>query len=263
METNQFIEVNSLEEAYILASADRLNKVIGGGAWLKISLKKAKTLISLDKLNLDFIDSESSFIEIGAQATLREIETNKDIKKLSSGILNQAIGKIMGVTIRNLATIGGSVMGKFAFSDLYPVLLVMDVKLKFYKLGEISFADFVEMPRINDDILISIKINKNNSVGYFKKAAKTALDFAMINLAITKGDDFKIAIGSKPSIAKLNYEAMKYLNSKKDITEEVIEKTCALAIEEAKIKDNVRATKEYREVLIRSYLKRGIKQVIQ
>ena len=263
MEVDKYIEAKSLKEAYELLKASRDNRVVGGGAWIKISMKKAKTLISLDNLNLDYIKDEKDFIEIGSQTNLRKIETNKNIKSLYSGILSKAINHIMGITIRNLATIGGSIMGKFAFSDLYSVLLVMDVKLKFYNLGEISFDDYINSPRITDDILISIKLNKNNSVGYFKKVAKTALDFAMINLAIAKDNDIKIAIGSKPAIAKLSSSAMEYLNSQTKIDDEIIEKTCEIAIEEANINSNVRASKEYREVLIRTYLKRGIQQVIK
>lgn len=263
MEVNKFVEAKSLSEAYDLIKADRLNKVIGGGAWLKISMKKAKTLISLDNLGLDYIKEELDYIEVGAQTSLRKLETNKSIKSLSSGILSKAINHIMGITIRNIATIGGSIMGKFAFSDLYPVLLVMNVKLTFFKLGEISFEEYIEMPRINDDILVNIKFKKNDSLGYFKKVSKTALDFAMINMAITNNNSFKIAIGSKPSIAQLSKSAMEYLNSQDKLDDEKIEKACELAVDESNINSNVRASKEYREVLIKTYLKRGIKQVIK
>ncbi|MFW5794946.1 MAG: FAD binding domain-containing protein [Bacillota bacterium] len=263
MEVKKYIEVDSLNEAYELLKMRKANQIVGGGAWLKISLKKADSLISLDKLNLNYIKNKPDFIEIGAQTSLRKIETDDNIKSLSSGILSKAINHIMGITVRNLATIGGSIMGKFAFSDLYPVLLVMNVKLNFYKRGEISFEEYIDSPRITDDILVSVKITKDNSVGYFIKVAKTALDFAMINLAVSKDKQFKIAIGSKPAIAKLSISAMDYLNSQRKINDEVIEKVCKLAIEENKISSNVRASKEFREVLIRTYLKRGIKQVIK
>ncbi len=264
MEVNKFVEAKSISEAYDLIKADRLNKVIGGGAWLKISMKKAKTLISLDNLGLDYIKEELDYIEVGAQTSLRKLETNKSIKSLSSGILSKAINHIMGITIRNIATIGGSIMGKFAFSDLYPVLLVMNVKLTFFKLGEISFEEYIDIPRVNDDILVNIKFKKNDSLGYFKKVSKTALDFAMINMAITTtNNNFKIAIGSKPSIAQLSKSTMKFLNSQDKLDDEKIEKACDLAVEESNINSNVRASKEYREVLIKTYLKRGIKQVIK
>ncbi|MDT8336625.1 MAG: FAD binding domain-containing protein, partial [Candidatus Izemoplasmatales bacterium] len=215
MEIKEYIAPKTISEAYSLLSESRSNKIIAGGAWTKISFKRVDKLISLDNLALDYIKENNDNYVIGAMTTLRAIETHEGLKHLASGILSQAIGSVMGINIRNIATIGGSIMGKFAFSDLLGVLLVMDAKLMFFKAGEVSIYDFVEMTKIPEDILLEIKLKKDNFKGYFKKVSKTHLDFAILNIAITKKDNFKITVGSRPNIAKLAIDTANYLNSQK------------------------------------------------
>ncbi len=263
MEIKEYIAADSLENAYNLLIANQKNHLIAGGAWIKISLKNVDSLIGLEKLGLDYIKETNDFLEIGAMTTLRDLEVNAGIKSLGSGILSKAISHIMGLNIRNLATIGGSIMGKFAFSDLFAVLLVLDARLNFYKLGEISLQEFLETPKIPKDILQSIKISKENKTGYFKKVATTHLDFAIVNVAISKGKHFKLAVGSRPGIAKIAQNALNYLNSQEVIDEEAVNKAVHIAIEELGLSSNLRSSKEYRETLVRTYLKRGIKKVIQ
>lgn len=263
MEINNYFAPRRVEEAYELFMDNEANRFIAGGAWMKLSTKKVNDLISLDHLRLDYIKEENAFFEIGAMATLRQIETNQQIKSYFSGILNQAIGNIMGVSVRNLATIGGSIIGKFAFSDLLGVLLVLDTRLQFYKLGEISINEYMMMKKPPRDLLVSIKIPKVSGKGYFKKVSKTHLDFAVINLAIFKGENVKIAVGSRPLAAGIANKASNFLSSQESITEETIENTCDLVIEELKLSSNLRASKEYRELLVRTYLKRGLWQVMK
>jgi CO/xanthine dehydrogenase FAD-binding subunit len=167
----------------------------------------------------------------------------------------------MGITIRNLATIGGSVMGKFAFSDLLGALLVLDCKLEFYMLGEVSIYDFMEMKKIPNDILLNIKIGKTQCKGYFKKVSKTHLDFSILNVAITKGDVYKIAIGSRPLAPDLAINTANFLNSQVQVDEEIIKQALVIALEEVKLSSNLRAQEDYRRVLMSTYLKRGIREV--
>ncbi|QLY39497.1 FAD-binding protein [Hujiaoplasma nucleasis] len=263
MNINNYVIVDSLEQAYRILIDDKKNMIIGGGAWIKLSVKDVNQLISLDKLSLEYIREDGDYIEIGSMTSLRMIERHPLITNLCDGILAKAIAKIMGVGIRNLATIGGSIMGKFSFSDILPVLLVLNCDLKFYKRGRITIDEFMNDKSIKDDILISISIKSIHGKSYFKKVSNTPLDFSWVNIAIIKNQNYSIAVGSRPGIAKLCYKAMAYLNQEKDITDQVIDLVLDKAIEELELSGNLRASQEYREVLVRTYLKRGLKQVIK
>lgn len=255
--------VNSLEEAFVLKNQDKQNHILGGGAWLKLSVKEVNTLISLENLSLDYIKDHLSYIEIGALTSLRDIETSDLVKEIDSGILCQAISNIMGIGIRNLATIGGSIMGKFSFSDILPVLVVMDCKLVFYQAGEVNIQDFLLSRDYSNDLLKAIRIQKTKRKSYFKKVSKTALDFSMVTIAMSKDEDFRIAIASLPGMAVLLKSTPEYLKTIKEIDDSAIDQSIVYAMEELSIGGNIRASKEYRQTLIKTYLKRGIKQVIK
>ncbi|MBI9009383.1 MAG: FAD binding domain-containing protein [Tenericutes bacterium] len=262
MKVSEYIKAKDLNEAYELLREDRKNYIIAGGAWLKLSVKSANKLVSLDALGLDKIVVLGDSIEIGALCTLGQIETNELIKQLYDGILVQAVSSIMGVNIRNIATIGGCVMGKFSFSDIFPVLEVMDTTLVFHKQGEVSLMDFLNNPKFEKDILVKIKIKNNLGKGFFKKVAITALDFSVINIACSKTDGlFSLSVGSTPYIASPCYKAMDYINCLSDINLESIKECANKVVEEIKFSSNNRASKEYREELAKVYISRGIKQV--
>ncbi len=263
MKVSEYVKAKSLDEAYELLIENKKNYIIAGGAWIKLSIKTAEKFISLEDLNLGKIVVSDSYIEIGALTTLRQIETNEVIKKLYDGILSQAVSNIMGINIRNIATLGGSVMGKFSFSDIFPVLEVLETKLVFHKQGEVALVDFLSNPKFDKDILVKIRIKNQKGKGFFKKVATTPLDFSILNIACSKANNLiKISVGSTPYIAKPCLLAMNYINSVKTINEETITKCSNYILEEVKFSNNNRGSKEYREELAKVYVARGIKQVI-
>lgn len=244
----------TIEEAYELLLSDASNVIIGGGAWLKLLPTKIVSVIDLSDLGLNQIKHSKDAIEIGANTTLRMVETSDVIKHHANGILTDAIHQIMGMNIRNIATIGGSVMGKYSFSDILTPLLVLNTHLVFYKQGEISLQDFLNTKKFPKDILLTIKLYKEPVTGYFKSVKKTALDFPVLNIAISKGESLKIAVGSRPGQAVRAYEAEK-LTDLEGITDAVIK--------EISLSSNNRASKEYREELLKVYIKRGIREVLK
>lgn len=244
----------TIEEAYELLLKEPNNLIIGGGAWLKLLPTKIESIIDISLIGLDEIAVSNDSIEIGSNATLRAIETSNIIKDNGCKILSDAIHQIMGMNIRNIATIGGSVMGKYSFSDILTPLLVLDTKLVFYKKGEISLQDFLNIKKFPKDILLKIKIKKDKETGYFKSVKKTALDFPVLNLAITKGETLKIAVGSRPGQAVRAYEAEKLVE---------IPAIAKVVLEEISLSSNNRASKEYREELLSVYIKRGLMEVLK
>ena len=119
LNVNEYVKPDSLREAYDVLISDSKNQIIGGGAWIKMaSNKEINTLIDLSNLNLNKITSTDLEFKIGAYVSLHELERFEELNKYYDGIIRQAIKEIMGVGIRNLATVGGSIMGKFSFSDL-------------------------------------------------------------------------------------------------------------------------------------------------
>ncbi|MBN2605374.1 MAG: FAD binding domain-containing protein [Bacilli bacterium] len=262
MKIDHFYKASSIEDAYEVLTKNSKNAIIAGGAWMRLSSKEIDTAIDLSELGMDKVVVEDDFIIIGAMTTLHSVESNQDILQLGNGILSQAIHKIMGITIRNLATIGGSVIGKYGFSDILTPLLVLDTTLEFYRKGKISLEEFLDSKDKEPDILINILLKKQNTKGYFYKMKKNSLDFAVVNVAVSNTNgDYKIAVGARPSITHLAKEAMHFMNQQKVISDVVILEAVEIAMNEYKFGSNSRASEEYRKQIAAVYVQRGLNEV--
>jgi CO/xanthine dehydrogenase FAD-binding subunit len=259
---NSYHSVKSLEEAYKLLNENKQNAIVAGGAWMRLSSKEIETAIDLSELGIDQIVETNDSFEIGSMATLRQVEKHEGLKKHYDGALSNALSHIMGVPIRNVATIGGSIIGKYSFSDVLTPLVVMDVELEFYKKGRLSLEDFLISKNRSKDVLVKVIIKKEEAKGYFKKMQKTGLDFAVVNVAVSKqADTIKIAVGARPSLVKFAVEAMAFVNGAKEVTEEVILETAEIAGKELKFGTNSKASESYRRNIAMAYIKRGLREV--
>ena len=257
MKANSYVSVGSWQEAYKLLKASPKNKILGGGLWLKKGNAQVDTLIDLSKLNLNKIEDKGEFIEVGSMVTQREFETSSLIKSLGGGVLSDATSQIMGPAFRNTATVGGSIFGKFGFSDLITALLGFDVELQFYPNEKMSLEAYLEKPGFYDGILTHIRIKKANKKAYFYKVKATSLDYPILNICVTKGEQYKVVIGSRPLVASLLKETMNYLNN--GGTD--FEKASEIAVKEVKVGDSMATKGEYRKQLVKVYVRRGLEEV--
>ena len=263
MEIRNYLVPKSLDEAVIVLNQSPDNHVFAGGAWIKNTLKKIDTAIELSTLIDSKIKEYPNYIEIGAMCTLHDLEESALLKQYFGGIIAKASQSIMGITVKNLATIGGTIAGKYSFSDLLTALLAIDVTLVFHSKGKLKLSTFLTTNYPVKDILLSIIIEKNQTLGYYHKVSRTSLDFAIINVAVTNNNNrYSIVVGARPGTAAFALNAMNYINQLKNITEQDIEKTCELAADELSFSSNFRGTKEYRKSLAFVYIKRGLKAVI-
>ena len=257
MKAKSFVSVSSWQEAYKLLKESPKNKIIGGGLWLKKGNVEVDTLIDLSKLNLNKIEDKGNYVEIGSMVTQREFEISPLIKSIGNGIISYATSEIMGVAFRNTATIGGSIYGKYGFSDLITVLLGFDVELQFYPNAKMSLEEYLAKPGFYDGILTHIRIKKTQCKAFFKKVKATALDYPILNICVTKGDKYRVVIGSRPLVATLLDKTNQYLNEGGND----FDKAASIAVEEVKLGDSMATKSEYRKQLAKVYVKRGLEEV--
>ena len=253
MKAKSFQRVSSLEEAYKLVIESPRNKIVGGGLWLKKGGAEVDTLIDLSLLGLDKIEDKKEYVEVGAMVTQREFELSSLVPEMA----REAVKAIMGPAFRNIATIGGSVYGKYGFSDVVTGLLGYKVDLVFYPEAVVSLIDYVKKPGFYDGILTHVRIYKENLKGFFKKVEITALDYPILNVAVTKGKEYRVVVGSRPLVATRCEKAEAYLNEGgKDFA-----KAAEIAVEELRFGDSVATKGEYRKQLALTYVRRGLEEV--
>ena len=258
MKVNEYYRASSLEDAYQKLQQSPKNAILGGGLWLKKMGQSYETLIDLSKLGLDKIEESEKEVIVGALVTERDFENSKAVNFLYAGAPAFAVREVMGVNFRNLATIGGSIMGRYPFSDVITGLLPYDVELEFYPAQKMSLEEYLSYKGKLNAILVAIHIKKAKGKGFFKKVKTTALDFPIVNIAVSKVEGkYRIAIGARPMVASLAKKAMEYLNSgNSDFA-----KAAELAVEELPFMDNKDASKEYRMDLAKVYVRRGLEEV--
>lgn len=253
MKAKSFLRASSLEEAYKLVKESPRNKIVAGGLWLKKGNADVDTLIDLSLLGLDKIEDKKDYVEVGAMVSQRELEKSPLVPE----VIREATKSIMGPAFREIATVGGSVYGKYGFSDIITVLLAHHVELVFYPEAVITLDEYVKKPGFYDGILTNIRIFKDKNKGYFKKVEITALDYPILNVAVVKGKEYKVVVGSRPLVAALCENSMKYLNEGgKDFA-----KAAELAVEELKFGDSIATKSAYRKQLALTYVRRALEEV--
>jgi len=252
----------SLEDAYKAYANDKTAVLFAGGAWNKLALKEVKTAILLDDLGLGTIEAGEKTVEIGAMATLSDVAEHPAVQSLYRGMLSRACRHVMGITLENVATIGGSVMGGYAFSDIVTPLLAMDVTLRFHKHEPMKLADYLVRKTNFRDIFVAVSVPRRSGRGVFRKIARTRLDFAILNLAVTNVNGlYAIAVGARPGIARLAASAMDRLNEINPVSLYDIEHAAADAAAELDFGTNSRAAEDYRRALAKIHVFRALKEV--
>jgi len=263
LKIDSYLKAKSVEEAYKVLKENKDAAVIAGGAWLKLMPKTIGTAIDLKGLGLDEITETDNEIVIGCMATLRQVEKYEALQEQYDGIISKSASSIMGVTVRNIATIGGTVAGKYGFSDLLPTLMVVDAELEFYKRGRVKLSEFMNEKGFADDILTHIYIKKVKSRGWFETMKNTAIDFPIINSAVIKSPEgYCIVIGARPYKAAYAIKSMEFINACKNPGTDEIAQAADIAADEMKFGKNQRGSAEYRKELCRTFVKRGLTEVI-
>lgn len=259
----EYTRPQTIDEAYKHLVAKKNTALFGGGAFIKMSSKNISTAIDLSKLGLDDIKESDEDIEIGAMVTFGDIEGSSILKKYFSNMLAISVKDIVGVQLRNIVTVGGTVYSRYGFSDFITALLSLDTKVKLYKQGTISLEEFLMNGAPESDILESIIIKKDNRKAVFKSMRSSKGDYAILNIAVSKLEDgFRIAVGARPSRAILAHGTMDYLN-RSGYSYDYIINACDIISKEIVFGSNTRGSKEYRRDICKVLLKRSLLEVIE
>lgn len=237
----EYVKAASLEEAYEL-NQKRSNRVLGGMLWMRMSDVQVQKAIDLSGLGLDTIEETDTEFIIGAMVTLRELELHSALNDYFENAIRDAVQDIVGVQFRNLATVGGSVFGRFGFSDVLTVLLSLHTSVELYKGGIVPLEEFAQMKRDND-ILVNVRIAKTPGHFAYLTHRNTKTDFPVLAVSASKiGEEIRVAVGARPMKAELLGAG--------DLSEESAKKLAA----QVKTDSNMRASAKFRshlaEVLI-------------
>ena len=248
----KYVRAQSLEEAWQLNQRGR-NRIVGGMLWLRLGRGSVGTAIDLSGLGLDKIEETETEFSIGAMATLRQLEQHHGLNVYSCGAVKNAVKDIVGVQFRNMATIGGSIWGRFGFSDVLTVFLAMDCCVELYKGGIVPLEQFANMKKDND-ILVRVIVKKAPGKVVYTAMRNQRTDFPVLTCALSNiGGEIKAVIGARPAKAMVIRDEKGLMPDGKAFAAYVAEKTPT--------DSNIRGSAAYRTHLVRVLVERAAKEL--
>ncbi len=270
---NQYVRAQSLDEAYELYQK-KPNFVLGGMLWLKMKNKTLGTAIDLCDLGLDQIDEDENEFRIGAYATLRQIETHEALNAYTHGAIAESVRHIVGVQFRNVATVGGSIWGRFGFSDVMTIFRALGAKVQLHKAGIMDLDEFAALPRTTRDVLVSVIVPKNAKGVVYLSQRNQSTDFPVLTCAVANRSGRYVAvIGASPYMAEPVWDEEGILDCLSDAKTDgnaaltdnsesnaKIDKFAGYVAEHIRFGSNIRAGAEYREMICRVLTRRAVTQ---
>ncbi len=270
---NQYVRAQSLDEAYELYQK-KPNFVLGGMLWLKMKNKTLGTAIDLCDLGLDQIDEDENEFRIGAYATLRQIETHEALNAYTHGAIAESVRHIVGVQFRNVATVGGSIWGRFGFSDVMTIFRALGAKVQLHKAGIMDLDEFAALPRTTRDVLVSVIVPKNAKGVVYLSQRNQSTDFPVLTCAVANRSGRYVAvIGASPYMAEPVWDEDGILDCLADAKTDgnaaltdnsesnaKIDKFAGYVAEHIRFGSNIRAGAEYREMICRVLTRRAVTQ---
>ena len=244
----KYVRAQSLEEAWQLNQRGR-NRIVGGMLWLRLSRGGVGTAIDLSGLGLDKIEETETEFSIGAMATLRQLEQHEGLNAYMGGAVKNALKDIVGVQFRNMATIGGSIWGRFGFSDVLTVFLAMDCCVELYKGGIVPLEQFANMKKDND-ILVRLIVKKTPGKVVYTAMRNQRTDFPVLTCALSNiGGETKAVIGARPAKAMVIRDENGLMPDGKAFA--------AYVAQNAPTDSNIRGSAAYRTHLVRVLVERA------
>ena len=270
---NQYVRAQSLDEAYELYQK-KPNFVLGGMLWLKMKNKTLGTAIDLCDLGLDQIDEDENEFRIGAYATLRQIETHEALNAYTHGAIAESVRHIVGVQFRNVATVGGSIWGRFGVSDVMTIFRALGAKVQLHKAGIMDLDEFAALPRTTRDVLVSVIVPKNAKGVVYLSQRNQSTDFPVLTCAVANRSGRYVAvIGASPYMAEPVWDEEGILDCLADAKTDgnaaltdnsesnaKIDKFAGYVAEHIRFGSNIRAGAEYREMICRVLTRRAVTQ---
>ena len=203
MTIRDYKRAESLEEAWQL-NQKKQNRILGGMIWLKMETINVGTAIDLSGLGLDTIEETPEEFSIGAMVTLRQLEEHPGLAAYTQGAVREALRHIVGVQLRNLATVGGSIYSRFGFSDVLTLFMAMDCWVELYKGGLVPLQEYAQRP-YDRDIVVRLVVKKEAATYCYQSVRNSQTDIPVLTCAAARLADgsYRFAVGARPLRAVL------------------------------------------------------------
>lgn len=276
----KYLFPTTIKEALEHISSEKDSKFIAGGTDLIIQISDGfiipQMLIDISHIKkLKKIERIEEGFKIGAAVTLGEIASSKFLPQC----LIQGAKSIGSPQIRNLGTIGGNICNASPCGDILTPIIVLEGELVLispYGKRKISAKDFFVGPKktviVKDEILSEIifkkKYLKEGRSSFRKIGKRNGQTISQVNVAIwvkkrgkaNEIEDIRVAVGSVAPIP-LRLEKVEIFLKGRTINQEVLKDALKVIDEQIKPISDVRASENYRRMVIGSLFQDAFKEI--
>ena len=104
------------------------------------------------------------------------------------------------------ATVGGSIWGRFGFSDVLTVFLAMDTYVELFCGGMVPLREFVNRKQ-DRDILVRVIVKKRAGCFAYLSVRNQSTDFPVLACAASCIEgEYRLSVGARPARAMLLLE---------------------------------------------------------
>lgn len=280
----EYLAPKTLQEAcsLLLQHKGRAQVMTGGTDLLPKMKDRALTpqyVIGLRSIaGLDYVQHDKKRgLCIGGLATLAQVAESPAVLK-DFPLLSEAILRMASVQVRNIGTVAGNLCNAAPSADTAPALIVMGAQVKLSDANGLSrtmpLEDFfvgpaktvLEEGQLLEEIVVP-NLPAKSGGAYLKLSLRQAVDLATVGVACFltldgAGDacqDIRIVLGAVAPTPMRAKEAEALLRGK-SLSEEVLEKAAAAAMEASKPITDVRNTADYRRKMVGVLTRRAVRQ---
>lgn len=269
----EFLRPTTLNEALeLLREREKRARLLGGGIELvRYPLPQATTLIDLSTLPLTYVKESEGSLAIGATTTLREAQDHPSVASYLDGVIPSMLRQVASPPLRNLATVGGALVSANPWSDVITLFLALGAQVTLFD-GEEQTIPLSELyptgRRLQGAILTEVVLPAppRGSGAAFHKFSRTGFDIAMLNCACfvqvsqNRCERARIVVGGTPRLAAPLAQAEAALVGA-ELSSAVIERVAQVASESADVREDRRASANYRKELVYVGIKRCLEKI--
>lgn len=272
-EASQFLSQHAGEARPLLGGTDIIVRMRDG-------FYKEKYLVDLkglDGTNQIAFDPGKG-LTIGAAVTMNMVANHPDIQKYY-GVLAEAAHSVASYQLRNRATVVGNICNASPAGDTIGACMALGGVLKVHGVDgprDEPLSTFFKGPgktvlKAGDVVTaVFLPLPPEKSAGQYVKLGRNVIsDLSIVGVTVfaygdakTKsGYTFKLALASVAPVPFVPTEAEKIL-AEKPLSEAVIEEAAVAAMNAVTPIDDVRGSAQYRKLMVRNLVRRGVTAVL-
>ncbi|MHC5035695.1 MAG: FAD binding domain-containing protein [Planctomycetota bacterium] len=258
------------EAVRLLKKGGKGAALLAGGTALALSGRHPlRELVDLSRCGMDEIQVKGRTLRIGAMVRMADLASSPAVRGHPVEILRTAASKVGSTLTRNLVTVGGNISQRFPWCHMPVVLLALDatIHLSGAEKRSIPAVDFFdEVPRnhlgpagLIREVAVPLRRDTRSA---FQRFARTRTDRALVTAAtlfrLKKGKMAGVravagALAPKPQ----RLPAVERLLEGEKPGRALFETVGTLDLEEIRIAEDMRASREYKAHLLRVLLFHG------